>query len=321
MEADTLAAARVSAAVRRAAVEDRWVGRVHSVFGRAANVLVGDELITIVAPGSDAPPNGIVLAAPADIGSLKLVPGQLVCADDGLWRFSSSVALDASRAAIWSPWLPGRAVSNGTRAGECLHALAAEIVAQGGMDRLHLGLGPLIVDRSDSAAEASAVATMTPLAQRAESAIATTCDALIADDVPGAVGEVAVLIGLGPGLTPSGDDFIVGLCAMLRAGRHPGAQEFAERCAALASELTTVVARAYLSCAARGAFGESVHELIEALLGERTMDARLQARRLLDWGATSGVDLLVGVKAGLSVLLGAEMPDALARPRGLPSAL
>jgi len=112
--------------------------------------------------------------------------------------------------------------------------------------------------------------------------------------------NAAHLAGLGPGLTPAGDDYLVGLMAGLRAwptmledsGLSPG-----EACQIIfeATEgRTTLLSSAFLRSAKDGLFGEGWHELMAALAGGQALRIKRAAKRILSSGATSGADALVG---------------------------
>jgi hypothetical protein len=116
---------------------------------------------------------------------------------------------------------------------------------------------------------------------------------------------VARLVGLGPGLTPTGDDLLVALVATSRrlasADVLPtaAADEFAAAVAALPAGLTTTVAHALLSQAAEGRFPEPLAAFVGAL-GDPAVDRESLARlveRLVATGAHSGADWLAGVVA------------------------
>ena len=113
-----------------------------------------------------------------------------------------------------------------------------------------------------------------------------------------------VLIGLGPGLTPSGDDVLTGAWATLHAIGHPCAGSLA---AALGDVdlRTTVVAAAMLRHVARGEVAERIDELLAALLAPTEVRGRLEAAvaQTVAWGATSGSDLLAGVLLALGATL------------------
>ncbi len=114
------------------------------------------------------------------------------------------------------------------------------------------------------------------------------------DDLAGAAWAVG---GLGPGLTPSGDDTLAGILLVRRALEGPAAEP---RLVDVALGVrTTSVAREMLRWAARGQAVEPVHDLLAALAARdrRRADASLAA--LLRLGHTSGADLAYGLSLGL----------------------
>lgn len=102
------------------------------------------------------------------------------------------------------------------------------------------------------------------------------------------------LIGLGPGLTPAGDDFVGGAMIALRTFGHAN---LADRIAAwalpLAEERTSRISRAHLECAAQGEGHEALHDWLH---GFKDSDYR----RLEKIGHTSGLDAAAGAAAVLS---------------------
>lgn len=115
------------------------------------------------------------------------------------------------------------------------------------------------------------------------------------DDLDGAVG---VLAGLGPGLTPSGDDVLGGVLFAFRASRGPAEEP---RLAAVAEAVaTTDIARAFLRWAARGQALAPVHDLVAAAVAGDLASARAAGRALAAVGESSGADLALGLRWGLS---------------------
>ncbi len=103
----------------------------------------------------------------------------------------------------------------------------------------------------------------------------------------------AQLAGLGQGLTPSGDDFMMG--AMYAAWIiHPPevASVLAKEIAEIAAPLTTSLSAAWLGSAARGEAGILWHTFFDALTGHDAME--LPITWLLSVGETSGADALAG---------------------------
>lgn len=118
-----------------------------------------------------------------------------------------------------------------------------------------------------------------------------------------------LLAGLGPGLTPAGDDFLVGLLAAFYAfGPHYAQsqrttwQTYPSMIANAASGRTTQLSAAWLTYAAAGAFGAAWHNLIQAMNANQPQAVILCADRLLATGATSGADAMGGFLWGVAVL-------------------
>lgn len=109
----------------------------------------------------------------------------------------------------------------------------------------------------------------------------------------------AGLIGLGPGLTPSGDDLIGGaLCALHATGRGAIAARLAAWALPLAKSNTNRISLAHLACAAEGECSEAVNDAIVALVSGGEADlGRIDAI-----GHTSGWDALAGAVLALRAL-------------------
>lgn len=101
------------------------------------------------------------------------------------------------------------------------------------------------------------------------------------------------LIGCGPGLTPSGDDMLTGMLAVLyAAGFSEQLQYFLPPGAQLA-KLTTSVSCSYLNSARVGEFSTSVQKVIRGLQPGR--ESYFAIAHLLAVGHTSGADILLGI--------------------------
>jgi hypothetical protein len=120
-------------------------------------------------------------------------------------------------------------------------------------------------------------------------------EGLSGDDTEKMVTGGEALGGLGVGLTPSGDDFLVGTMFGLWASR-PGKKAIstAELIWAGAAGQTTSLSREWLSAAVAGEAGEDWHKLVEALLAGNEELVDIAIERILTTGATSGADALCG---------------------------
>lgn len=123
--------------------------------------------------------------------------------------------------------------------------------------------------------------------------------AIAVDRLAGAdlAGTARALGGLGPGLTPAGDDALAGILLVTRALRGPAAE--AGLVAVAQAVPTTSVARAQLEWAARGQGVEPVHDLLAALAGSDEPAVRVHLGALRGLGHTSGADLAYGLALGL----------------------
>ena len=114
--------------------------------------------------------------------------------------------------------------------------------------------------------------------------------------------EAEALLGLGPGLTPAGDDFIGGAVLALHVlGRTGLARRLGEWALAESRERTGIISRAHLHAAARGMGAEPVHRALHCLLvpGAPGLDATLADTAAI--GHSSGHDTLAGAVCVLDV--------------------
>jgi Protein of unknown function (DUF2877) len=152
---------------------------------------------------------------------------------------------------------------------------------------------------------------------------ATDLEEALRTGLPGTDEDQAVraLVGLGPGLTPSGDDVLAGALVALRRLRVPGSDalplgDTTDRLAAAvrrSSERTTALSRTLLAHAARGDAIPPVLDLLHGLAIGSDTDRPLGA--LLAVGHTSGRDLAHGMMLGARVMLARTAPATLAAER------
>lgn len=113
--------------------------------------------------------------------------------------------------------------------------------------------------------------------------------------LPASLAATRKIAGLGIGLTPSGDDFIVG--AVLAAWIiHPVeiARGLATEITNVASPLTTSLSAAYLKSAGKGEAGILWHDFFYALTFGDSSAIESQFAKLISIGHTSGAEALAG---------------------------
>ena len=128
-----------------------------------------------------------------------------------------------------------------------------------------------------------------------ESLTSAVSSVLVNVSVPSTKEIASELAGLGNGLTPAGDDFLLG--AMYAAWIiHPGeiARLLAREIAETAAPLTTSLSAAWLRSAGRGEAGIQWHHFFQALISGDPTRTEETTNEILLLGETSGADALSG---------------------------
>jgi len=122
------------------------------------------------------------------------------------------------------------------------------------------------------------------------------------------------LTGLGPGLTPSGDDLLVGFLSIQHKFNSPikrwvytpGVIDHIVR---KNDHKTTSISAQFLKCASNGLFSEQLMHVIDSIVTRNQAHKKKRYSALDDflrWGHTSGTDTMVGVLMGLFTLVAVE---------------
>lgn len=129
-------------------------------------------------------------------------------------------------------------------------------------------------------------------------------------DAAATLGAAVSLVGLGPGLTPSGDDVLAGAIAAgraaARARRHVADDtwlaDLGAEVAAVAVGRTTSLSASLLWHAARGEMARPARHVLRALGGHTPLAPAIDS--LVAVGHSSGRDLAAGMVLGLRAILG-----------------
>ena len=113
---------------------------------------------------------------------------------------------------------------------------------------------------------------------------------------------VSALLGLGPGLTPSGDDFLGGmLIALYVCGEKSVQKQLYTQVESLLDN-TGPVSKAHLKAAALGEGSHSLHQVLNMLLNGNDTKLEPAIDAINQIGHTSGWDALAGVAVVLRLL-------------------
>ncbi|EJD6377802.1 MULTISPECIES: DUF2877 domain-containing protein [Providencia] len=110
-------------------------------------------------------------------------------------------------------------------------------------------------------------------------------------------------VGLGIGLTPSGDDYLVGLMAFLLLIGHPVAIFYPEFFKGITQSLsqTTPISAITLEKALNREYRENMQQLIQSLVDAKETNIYPQFLEILNIGSSSGSDMLFGLRDALYI--------------------
>ena len=248
-----------------------FCGVVMSRFARAATLIEtgsdpGGQLIALTLPSLGNGPFSIVLDAPPDwFAQLVLQqPAQV----DAEWLTLGSWRIPLQQAECWEPTLP--VVPLAFYQTPWLPPLLQPYAAW----------PPRVVTTN---------AILHHMAQHLAQGAQALQQALISGrELAPAVSQLA---GLGSGLTPAGDDYLLGvMVALWLLRRRTGLATMAQ----VAAPRTTQLSAAFLSAAAQGQLMESWHSLSTALAQGNRAACAAALTTLAAFGASSGRDALAG---------------------------
>ena len=267
---------------------DGLTGKVLASYQRACNLVTSDrEIIALVGPDIGNGPLNIVIEEISVLEGLKV--GVPVTSSNGQLILGDSLVILLDGAQLWRPEVNW----------ECL---------TGQRRRLEEGLAALCDWLSQNASTHVMTWNRAFLA-RAWTGIEGLLEALQRGHRSGIAENAALLAGLGPGLTPACDDYLMGLMAGLRVWPSAYGLSPQEACRLILQATegrTTLLSSAHLHSAAEGWLGQDWHQLLAELVGGEAIGIQRAAQRILSSGATSGAAALAGF---LSPYLRSCRPD------------
>ncbi|WP_165423816.1 DUF2877 domain-containing protein [Ktedonosporobacter rubrisoli] len=283
-------------------------GSIHSVFSRAVNLSLNKTLIAVLSSELQQMPNGLRLSTyEAKQLFARLRPGESIILGKGALSIPAyELLLVLPTRPAWEP-RPAIETCNWSRDTVRQHVrslvsyLAERVFQEGLLSSVLSMFSGRVRPRSS-------------LAQLAFFLLHELMQACWQQDSVLLTEAVQGLAGLGPGLTPSGDDLLGGFAAVMALLSQELSRDscsrasLAETIATTAQGRTTSLSCTLLTHAARGEVAEHVGTLLLALSEPITNFSRVlqTAQRLQAFGATSGSDTLAGVLLGLRTLEGGD---------------
>jgi len=271
---------------------------VHSVFQSAANLKLQEEnrLLTLLASDATDLPQGIRLDTPKGFSFDKLPVGiRGICRGGILSLKNFSLIMDLRKAKYWNDNL---LTVNADMANPTV-ITAWQSVWQLLNDR-QVNFGSELIAR-DLLSQTSKRSALTQRVSKSlhNILVATRQFNLTADN------EIDTLIGLGTGLTPNGDDILIGYLAGLWCTTN-GKTERLDFLSTLSEAVirlsngTNDISRTYLYHAANGHFSSRLINLTNAICsGSDPEHIQSCAESAMQVGHTSGMDVVSGLLIGL----------------------
>lgn len=271
---------------------------VHSVFRSAVNLRLnnGDKLLTLVTSNEADLPQGIRVDTPDNFSFEIFRVGEQITCLDNILRFDS-LTIELQDARRWKCDLPALQADLTTPAMSTSWQRAWQILNQ----RQRLLTSEIIAEdlfRSDETIQVG-------VPRKAGEAMRGLFAATQQFDLTFASSSLNALIGLGAGLTPSGDDLLVGYLAGLwctvldKSDRLQFVSNLGKTVSHL-SHQTNDISRTYLYHASRGQVSSRLTNLAKAIChGENSDRILTTAESAMQVGHTSGMDAVTGLLTGL----------------------
>ena len=265
-----------------------FTGTVHSVFTHAVNIQseVNGEIFTLATEAMDNAPNTLIIDLDT-LGNLHIHQHDRVSVQHDQLLIEDKVQIAMQTASHWQCQLPIFPTDQ-----TCLKTNVVTVKQfidlhgkSGGMKRSNSPISEFEAETSRLLQQRTSLLRGELMNQRFDHFQSYAID----------------LVGLGPGLTPSGDDFLVGLFAVIHLENSPCYiyKQLCENVITMMKPLTNAISYTTLKKAANGQVRESICSLNYAILYGTEVDSIQELRKVLAIGSSSGTDIALGLISGL----------------------
>ncbi|MDQ0175415.1 oxamate carbamoyltransferase subunit AllH family protein [Bacillus chungangensis] len=264
-------------------------GRVHSVFQNGCNLRFGDHLVFIGSVKNGRLPFGIHFSVDQVQQMMRIVQrNELVhfqSENETLYFQSSGCEIILKSAQIFSNPIPIGFMDQRQSLWH-VRSFFTSIIKSGKQNGFDMDLARFLLreyKQSDSSFEI--VRKMYKLQEKLDS------------NDPAAIEEILrFFIGRGKGLTPTGDDMLIGILA-IHALTGRVTSTFINKLKQLVyhSQLTTDVSKTYLQYALKGQFSDTITDILYVFSRSNIGNVDFLIEKLLQTGHTSGVDTAIGM--------------------------
>jgi hypothetical protein len=282
-------------------------GQVLACFSKAAYLVTEQaELFWLASEGTPMHLRGLRIAGPF----LKVAAGEKFFIKGQCITIAPDCIVDFGNALTWT--VPAVTAETALEIDEIpqrvkrLFPNRFDLSQASGFGRLIPKILSLPSGRSEKAAE------IDPVLALAWPGIHKIAKACLLRDMPGLLRAANALVGLGEGLTPSGDDFLGGLlyCVHTIQRLYPGFiyLDLSEQALLIESarKRTHLISFTLLKDLTEGRAVEPLHELIHSVLSDQPPESIRAASCLTQIGHSTGWDLLAGALTGLLLTFGSH---------------
>lgn len=269
-------------AYAREVIDHEKNGYVHSVYGKTVNLCFGCQLIALQCNGTPLSPLSIIIQTDDEFTNGKIQVG------DRAVRKLQEILISGIRYYEENTEHVNLKLNSLGRGNAREFYFSTKAL-------LYDGLMDLLKEKKslDLFFYKGKAVCMTLVSLYAEKIIQKFKEALWKEDYNRAAGEIIQLVGLGKGLTPSGDDFLCGVMAGLTccSGEQKAANllDSIKRYVSTAVKETNDISGAFLKCAVDGYYSEAIIKL-------PMQDKAIQIAGLFSpIGHSSGADTLCGI--------------------------
>lgn len=279
------------------------IWKIKSIHHEYLNLLTPNGLVTLVKAGKPMIPFGIEVDLKEDWFSYGISENQVV------YQFPDQIVFEGICAITDYQRCPHVSCQpifdrhfNAQEQIRRLHFLYQNVLktAQTGGILTYLGMD----DLTDSKQEGS---QMSRYLEKVRARYKTLVTGIRSDSDERIREGVCGLLGIGQGLTPSGDDFLLGfLCGLREVGvnhSRSAAEKMAHCLAENAPSRTTTLSVEYLTYGIKRLYHQNLKELIEAFNMGNDEELSQKAVTLIGLGHFSGTDLLTGFIMGAQTTL------------------
>ncbi len=264
-------------------------GNVHSVFDRAFNILDSNgHLVGVVSSNKDLGPFSMQLS---EEKLTNVLQGKQIefhtkyLEIEGVqYKYDTLELVDLSLSRYKLPYVDKKLIN-----------LRDAITYEGSKE----GISQLIYSFSDELDDKNQV--LNEYSEFIKDRLLSLLQSLANDDLELFLNRVPKVIGFGPGLTPSADDFILGIIIVLYS-LSIVTDTFLKRIYEVCQNRTTKISEEMLYHSIHGHVSESYKELIEQLFNESNDDISDEIKKVIEVGSTSGTDFLFGVYCMTSLI-------------------